>query len=53
MGKLEVVVSRRTRTTWAAARGTRTREGKDMGDDKELVEFYQAVMRRREQQGWD
>ena len=29
------------------------REGKDFGDDKELVEFYQAVMKRREQQGWD
>ena len=29
------------------------REGKNMEDDKELVEFYQAVMRRREKQGWD
>ena len=29
------------------------REGKDFGNDKELVEFYQAVMKRREQQGWD
>ena len=29
------------------------REGQDFGDDKELVEFYQAVMKRREQQGWD
>ena len=29
------------------------REGKDMGDDEQLVEFFQAVMRRRERQGWD
>ena len=29
------------------------REGKDMDDDKVLVEFYTAVMRRREQEGWD
>ena len=29
------------------------REGKDMDDDNELVKFYQAVMRRREQEGWD
>ena len=29
------------------------REGKDMGNNEELVEIYQAVMRRREQQGWD
>ena len=29
------------------------REGKDMGDDEQMVEFFQAVMRRRERQGWD
>ena len=29
------------------------REGKDMDNDKELVEFFQSVMRRREKQGWD
>ena len=29
------------------------REGKDMDDDKELVEFFQSVMRRREKKGWD
>ena len=29
------------------------RQGVDMEDDKELVEFYQAVMRRRGEQGWD
>ena len=29
------------------------REGKDMDDDKEMVDFFRMVMRRREQQGWD
>ena len=29
------------------------REGKNLDDDKELVEFIQQVMRRRERQGWE
>ena len=29
------------------------REGKDMDDDKEMVDFFRMVMRRGEQQGWD